>query len=77
MADGTDSVRLSRKVLVKTKGVDIVHTFCLVPSQTALGVTRIPHVFVGSHCYQGLECSSSPTSGTRYPLVRGFFALMC
>ena len=30
-----------------------------------------------SQCLQGLECSSSPTSGTAYPLVRGVFALTC
>lgn len=43
MADGADSVRLSRKVLVETKGVDIVHTLPFGSDDTADGLLRIPH----------------------------------
>ena len=38
-----------------------------------VGSGRIPHVSGGAQCLQGLECSSSPTSGTAFPLVRGGF----
>lgn len=61
----------------KRKGVDIVHTLGLGSGGTALGLLRIPHVFGGSQCLQGRECSSSPTSGKTFSLVRGFFALTC
>lgn len=59
------------------KGVDIVHTFGFIPGRTVLALLRIPHVFAGSQCLQAPEDSSSPTSGTAYPLVRGAFALTC
>ena len=36
-----------------------------------------PYVFGTSQCLQGLECGSSPTSGTADPLVSGVFALTC
>jgi hypothetical protein len=58
-------------------GVDSVNTFGFRPGNTWVGSGRIPHVFARSQCFQGLECSSSPTSGTAYPLVRGVFALTC
>jgi hypothetical protein len=39
--------------------------------RTVLGLLRIPRVSARSQCFQGTERSSSPTSGTAYPLVRG------
>ena len=55
--------------------VDNVHTFRLVLGQTPFGLAGIPHVFESSLCLQGLECSSSPTSGTVFPQVRSLFLL--
>lgn len=43
----------------------------------SVGLTRIRDVFWNSQCLQGLECDSSPTSGTTFSLVRGDFALTC
>jgi len=57
--------------------VDIVHTLSVGSDSRAVRLLRIPHVFGSSKCLQGLEYSSSPTSGTAYPLVRGVFALTC
>jgi hypothetical protein len=37
------------------------------PGRTGVGSGRIPYVSGGSQCLQGLECSSSPTSGTCFP----------
>jgi hypothetical protein len=59
----------------KKKFVDSVNTFRVVLPRKSIELARIPYVFTGSQCFQGLECSSSPTSGTGYPLVRGLFAL--
>lgn len=50
-------------------GLGLVHT--------GVGSGRIPHVSAGAQRLEGLKCSSSPTSGTRDPLVRGDFALTC
>jgi hypothetical protein len=58
-------------------GVHIVHTFAFGPGRTGTGLAWIGDVFGISQRLQGLECSSSPTSGTASPLVRGVFALMC
>jgi hypothetical protein len=57
--------------------VDNVHTSGLGLGRTWGGLAQIPHVSGTSQCFQGRECSSSPTSGTARPLVRGVFALMC
>ena len=55
--------------------VDSVNTFGLGLGRTSAGLGRIAYVFGSSQCLQGLECGSSPTSGTADPLVRGVFAL--
>jgi len=54
-------------------GVYKVHTLAFGLGRTAAGSGRIPYVSAGVQCLQGLECSSSPTSGTAFPLVRGGF----
>jgi hypothetical protein len=54
-------------------GVDNVNTFGVGLGRTSAGLGRIRYVFWSSQCLQGLECSSSPTSGTADPLVRGDF----
>jgi hypothetical protein len=59
------------------ESVDIVHSLRLKLPRTVLGLLRIPHVFVVSQCFQGLECSSSPTSGTVFSLFRGMWASGC
>ncbi len=58
-------------------GVDNVHTFALEEGRTSVGLARIPHVFAGSQCLQGLEDSSSPTSGTVFPQVTPCFIFGC
>ncbi len=58
-------------------GVDTVHTFGFRPGSRWVGSGRIPHVSAASQCLQARECSSSPTSGTTFSLVRGDFALTC
>ena len=57
--------------------MDIVHTLHLGLPLTALLLPWIPYVSAGSQCLRGRECSSSPTSGTTFSLVRGEFALTC
>ena len=57
------------------KGVDTVHTMGFGPGRTSEGSGRIPYVSAGSQCLQGLEGSSSPTSGTQTPSSEGLFAL--
>ncbi|MDQ0769326.1 hypothetical protein QF031_002075 [Pseudarthrobacter defluvii] len=57
--------------------MDNVHTFRIGVPRTAFEPGRIPHVFAGLQCLQGLESGSSPTSGTTDRLVRGDFALTC
>ena len=47
--------------------MDIVHTLGFGLGCRSVGLLRIPHVLAGSPCLQGLECSSSPTSGTVFP----------
>ncbi|WP_263422375.1 phenylacetaldoxime dehydratase family protein [Arthrobacter sp. StoSoilB5] len=56
-----------------TRSVDNVHAFHLGLARTSAGLPRVPQVSAISHCFQGLEARSSPTSGTAYPLVRGGF----
>jgi len=41
-----------------------VHTLGFGSGRTWVGSGRTPHDSGGAHCLQGLECSSSPTSGT-------------
>jgi hypothetical protein len=54
------------------RSVDNVHTFGFGSGRTSAGLTRIAYVFGSSQCLQGLECGSSPTSGTVFCLFRGF-----
>jgi hypothetical protein len=58
-------------------GVDNVHTFRFGSGRTGAGLGRIAYVFGSSQCLQGLECGSSPTSGTVFSLFSGFLALEC
>jgi hypothetical protein len=53
--------------------VDNVHTFGLGLGRTSVELARIAYVFWSSQRLQGLECGSSPTSGTADPLARGDF----
>jgi hypothetical protein len=53
-------------------GVHIVHTLAVGLGRTGVGLGRIPHVSGGVQRLQGLECSSSPTSGTHNPSSEGF-----
>lgn len=74
-----DAVAVLNPLAGAKSGVYIVHTLGFGLEGIGLGWRGIPHVSAGSPCFQGLECSSSPTSGTAYPLVRvrGAFALTC
>jgi hypothetical protein len=54
-------------LMLRIGGVDSVHTFGFGLGRTSVGSGRIPHVSAGAQCLQGLECSSSPTSGTCFP----------
>jgi hypothetical protein len=65
-----------RPLLRRIGGVDRVHTFAFGLGRTSVGSGRIPHVSAGAQCLQGLECSSSPTSGTVFPQVRGFLVFL-
>jgi hypothetical protein len=60
-----------------TAGVDNVNTFRCGLGGKGPGPVRIPHVFAGSQCLQGMEDSSSPTSGTMFPRVRSFSRAKC
>ncbi len=53
------------------RSVDNVHTFGFGSGRISVGLGRIAYVFGSSQCLQGLECGSSPTSGTVFPQVRG------
>ena len=57
--------------------VDNVHTLGFGPGRTGCELGRIGYVSGSSQCSQGLECSSSPTSGTHNPSSEGFLLLMC
>ena len=48
-------------------GVDNVNTLGVGLALAGVGSGRIPHVSVRAQCLRGLECSSSPTSGTCFP----------
>jgi hypothetical protein len=54
------------------EGVHNVHTLGFGSGRTGGGLGRIADVFGSSPCLQGLECSSSPTSGTHNPSSEGF-----
>ena len=49
-----------------------VHTRGFGLGRIGVGSGRIAHVSGTSQCLQGLECSSSPTSGTVFSQVRSF-----
>ena len=61
--------------MCQEESVDIVHAFRFGSGRTSAGLGRIRYVFVfgSSQWLQGLECGSSPTSGTADPLVGGDF----
>jgi hypothetical protein len=59
------------------ESLDIVHTLGFGLGCTDAGLTRIAYVFGSSQGLQGAEGSSSPTSGTVFSQVRGFFAAAC
>lgn len=52
--------------------VDNVNIFPSGLGLTAPGLSLFPHLFPGCHCFRVREDGSSPTSGTRFSLVRGF-----
>lgn len=56
--------------------MDNVHTFRRGLPRRDLVLLRIPHVSAGSQCLKGLECGSSPTSGTLFSQVRGLFVVL-
>jgi hypothetical protein len=58
----------------RNRGVDNVNRLGLGLGRTSAGLARMRYVFGSSQCLQGLECGSSPTSGTVFPQVRGFLA---
>ncbi|MBP1136566.1 hypothetical protein JOE31_002798 [Arthrobacter sp. PvP023] len=53
-------------------GVHNVHTLGFGSGRTGAGLGRIPYVWAGFQCLQGLEPGSSPTSGTHNPSTEGF-----
>ena len=59
--------------MCQEESVDIVHAFRFGSGRTSAGLGRIRYVFGSSQWLQGLECGSSPTSGTADPLVGGDF----
>ena len=56
--------------------VDSVHTLGPGLGRTGAGLARIPYVWAGVQCLQGLEPGSSPTSGTVFPQVRSFLVFL-
>ena len=62
---------LAAATYVGKRGVYKVHTFGSGLARTSGGLVQIADVFWSSHCFQGLESGSSPTSGTVFPQVRG------
>ena len=60
-------LRICQKV-----SVDNVHTYGFGSGRISVGLARIAYVFWASQRLQGLECSSSPTSGTHDPSSEGF-----
>ena len=73
---GSPAIALRVSFVLK-RCVDNVNSSGFGLGRTSVGLARIAYVFWTSHCLQGLECGSSPTSGTVDPLVRGVFALTC
>ena len=69
--------RWSKSLKRELGGVDNVHTLAPGLGRTAAGSGRIPHVSAGAQCLRGLGCSSSPTSGTVFPQVRGYLVFYC
>ena len=61
-----------RPSVVRSGGVDSVHTLGVGLGCTGAGLGRIRHVRAGVQYLQGLEPGSSPTSGTVFPQFRGF-----
>ena len=59
----------------KKEGVHNVHTLGFGSGRTGAGLGRIPYVWAGVQCLQGLEPGSSPTSGTVFPQVRDLFGV--
>jgi hypothetical protein len=57
--------------MVDKEDVDTVNTFGFGLRRRWLGPGWFADVLMSSQCYQGLECSSSPTSGTVFPQVSG------
>ena len=57
----------------ENRGVDSVHTLGHGLGRTGAGLARIPYVWAGVECLQGLEPGSSPTSGTRVSAAGGLF----
>jgi hypothetical protein len=76
-ADSHIGERVGNSLNWPIRRVYMVHTFRLGLARIATGWARIPHVFGGSQCLQELECSSSPTSGTVFPQVRGRLSSYC
>jgi hypothetical protein len=68
---GSAAVAWSCTKICQKGGVDSVNRFGIGLGRTSAGLTRIRYVFGSSQCLQGLECGSSPTSGTVFPQVRG------
>jgi hypothetical protein len=56
------------------EGVDSVHTLGFGLGRTGAELGRNADVFGKVAEIQGLECSSSPTSGTVFPQVRSFLS---
>jgi hypothetical protein len=56
--------------------VDSVNTLGFGSGCTTVGLARIAYLFRSSLCFRGLECGSSPTSGTVFPQVRGLFVFL-
>ena len=69
--------RCSEEFCGRNWRVDNVNTLGFGSRSRGCGSARIPHVFGSSLYLQGLECGSSPTSGTHYPSSEGFLLLMC
>jgi hypothetical protein len=68
---GSAAVAWSCTKSVRKGGVDNVNRFGPGLGRTSAGLARIAYVFWSSQCLQGLECGSSPTSGTVFSLFRG------
>jgi hypothetical protein len=74
---GERGSRLEFHKICQNGGVDGVNRFSLGLGRTSARLARIAYILWSSQRLQGLECGSSPTSGTTFSLVRGDFALTC